>query len=227
MRLRLNRPLVSYAKVQRLIGHLLRNRSAQARLKRLESLAHLDLGCGWNVHEHVINCDFQWHPGIDLCWDISAKPLPLDDGSLLGIYSEHCLEHHSPKVVQVVLRECYRLIASGGVLRLVLPDAERYLRTYIDMIDGAQEVAYPYPSDCFWGSLSSPLLGINRIFYQDRESPHGHCFMFDELLLRGFLEEAGFVDIRRTGFRSGRDKALLLDSEIRWVESFAMEAVRP
>ena len=221
------RPLLSYAKVQTFVGMILRNRSEQALRKRVRSLAYLDVGCGWNVHEHMLNCDFQWHPGVELCWDIAGKPLPFRDARFKGIYTEHCLEHHSPVVVERILRECYRLIAPGGVLRLILPDAERYLRSYIDILDDVKAAAYPYPEDVCRGALSSPLLGVNRIFYQDRESPHGHCFMFDEHLLHGFLEQAGFVEISRKGFRSGRDPALLLDSESRWVESFAMEAVRP
>lgn len=227
MPIQLGRPVLSYSKVQASVGLLLRNRSAQLRSKRVRSLAFLDLGCGWNTHAHMLNCDFQWHPGIDLCWDIAAKPLPFADARFQGIYSEHCLEHHAPEVILVILRECFRLLASGAVLRLVLPDAERYIRTYVDMLDGVQMASFPYPEDLRLGALSSPLLGVNRIFYQDRESLHGHCFMFDEHLLRGFLQEAGFVDICSTGFRTGRVPALLLDSESRWPESFAMEAVRP
>jgi len=225
--MQLDRNVLSYTKVQKSVGVLLRNRSAQAKRKRVRSLAYLDLGCGWNVHEHMLNCDFQWHPGIDLCWDIASKPLPFRDARFKGIYSEHCLEHHKPEAIKGILHECFRLLSSGGVLRLILPDAECYLRTYIAMVNGAGMASYPYPKDVHWGSLTSPLLGVNRIFYQDRESPHGHCFMFDQRLLHDFLAEAGFVDIGRTGFRSGREPALLLDSESRWIESFAMEAVRP
>lgn len=87
--------------------------------------------------------------------------------------------------------------------------------------------AFPYPQDFVWQGISSPLLGVNRIFYQDRESPYGHCFMFDQQLLAAFLEASGFVNVRPCGYRSGADTSLLLDSEERWVESFAMEAQRP
>ena len=60
-----------------------------------------------------------------------------------------------------------------------------------------------------------------------QESPHGHCFRFDQHLLEAFLEQAGFSDIHAFAYKSGIDLNFLLDSEDRWVESFAIEAKRP
>jgi hypothetical protein len=108
----------------------------------------------------------------------------------------------------------------------MFPGAEFYLRTSIAMTEGAM-ATYSYPEDLRWRSIDSPALGVNSIFYQDRQSPYGHRFMFDEHLLRAFLEDAGFVGIRRTEFQAGRDQALLIDSKSRWVEFVAMESVRP
>jgi hypothetical protein len=108
----------------------------------------------------------------------------------------------------------------------MFPGAEFYLRTSIAMTEGGM-ATYSCPEDLRWRSIDSPALGVNSIFYQDRQSPYGHRFMFDEHLLRAFLEDAGFVGIRRTEFQAGRDQALLIDSKSRWVESVAMESVRP
>ena len=88
----LRRPLTSYAAVQVWIGHALRNRPAQLGRRRIANLTYLDLGCGPNVHENFINLDYLWHPQIDVCWDVT-RGLPWADGSLQGIFSEHCLEH--------------------------------------------------------------------------------------------------------------------------------------
>jgi|LakMenEpi03Aug12_release.lakeMendotaPanAssembly.Ray.scaffolds.fasta_scaffold22915_2 SAM-dependent methyltransferase len=227
MRYSLSRSLFSYSKVQRLLGSAIRNSPLQLRAHSIQSKQYLDLGCGWKTHPHMINLDWQWHPEIDLCWDVASKGIPLRDGFLSGIYSEHCLEHHPPQVILFLLAECYRCLRPGGVLRLILPDAQQYITTYQALINGQSHVSFPYPADIAWNGISSPLLGVNRIFYQDRDSPHGHCFMFDNHLLNAFLSRVGFTSIQEKGFREGVDSQLLLDSGERWAESFAMEAQRP
>ncbi len=125
-----------------------------------------------------------------------------------------------------LIRECFRVLKPEGIIRLVVPDAELYLRAYVSCLQG-EKVEFPYPNDQELDGICSPLLAVNRIFYQDRESPFGHCTMFDAQLLGSLLKSVGFVDVRTERFRTGRDIALLLDTESRWVESFAMEASKP
>ena len=225
----LGRPLSSYSKVQRVAGWAIRNRGFQLRSEAVRSKQYLDIGCGHKTHAHVINLDWQWHPEIDLCWDVAKLGLPFSDNSLQGIYSEHCLEHHRPDTSLFLLSECLRTLKPGGRIRLVLPDAEKYLRIYCEAREKKDKAhqPFPYPADAIWKDIASPLLAVNRIFYQDRESPYGHCFMFDRHLLKAFLSKVGFVTIRSCGYRSGKDPNLFLDSEERWAESFAMEAQRP
>lgn len=154
MPIQLGRPLLSYSKVQTFkaqtfVGVILRNRSAQALRKRLRSIAYLDVVCGSKVHGHMLNCDFQWHPKVDLCWDIARKPLPVIDDRLIGIFSEHYLEHYSTDMAEWILHECFRLLAPRGVLRLILPDAERHLRFYIYILDDACRSALYSPHGFF------------------------------------------------------------------------------
>lgn len=227
MPVKTSRSLFSYSKIQHLVGLLIRNNKFQSGFQAIRFKRYLDIGCGWKTHVHMINLDWQWHPKIDICWDVAKKGLPIPRSSLDGIYSEHCLEHHHPSTIFYLLSECYRVLRPGGKLRLVLPDAQKYISTYYTLLHGDKAISYPYPEDISLHGIQSPLLGVNRIFYQDRESPHGHCFMFDELLLRAFLIKTGFVNIVACDFRSGSDPQLLLDSSERWIESFAMEAQRP
>ena len=72
-----------------------------------------------------------------------------------------------------------------------------------------------------------PLLSVNRIFYQDRESLAGHRSMFDEALLEVLLRKAGFDSIKRRAYLEGENPELLLDTESRKRESLYMEARRP
>jgi hypothetical protein len=87
---RLTRHPLSYAKVQWMISALIRNRRAFANLKQPGT--YLDIGCGPNTHTGFCNLDYAWHPGIDVCWDITRR-LPFSDRYVGGVFTEHCLEH--------------------------------------------------------------------------------------------------------------------------------------
>ncbi len=125
-KLSFRRSFLSYSKVQFIIAALVRNRPFFLKQRALRRKAYLDIGCGPNLHHHFINLDYTWCPGIDICWDIT-KPIPLPDGVLKGVYSEHCLEHVTIETAEAVLRESWRLLRPGGTLRIVMPDGELYL----------------------------------------------------------------------------------------------------
>jgi len=55
--------------------------------------------------------------------DISCLPWPWEDGSLDGILASHILEHFDCLTSLALVRECRRVLAPGGVLRVSVPDA--------------------------------------------------------------------------------------------------------
>ena len=222
----LRRSFTSYAKVQSLIGHLIRNRRFQLARPRVRDCAYLDIGCGPNTHGHLINLDFLWHPGVDVCWDI-RRGLPFADGSLRGVFSEHCLEHFSLPPALELLREIRRVLAPGGTVRLVVPDGELYLRTYASQLGGDRSRAFPYQASEEKNALWTPMMSVNRIFYQDRESPFGHRTIHDFPLLAALLRAGGFENITRRSFGEGRDPRLLIDTPDRRCESLYVEATAP
>jgi predicted SAM-dependent methyltransferase len=220
------RPLTSYAKVQAWIGALIRNRRFQLNRPRVTALKHLDVGCGPNTNSGLINLDYLWHPGVDVCWDI-RRGLPFASASLQGVFSEHCLEHFSLSPALALLREIRRVLAPGGSVRLVVPDGELYLRTYVRQLAGDQTDPFPYQETEQQDPLWTPMLSVNRIFYQDRESTFGHRLIYDFALLSCMVGQCGFTDIRRRAFREGRDPHLLVDAESRRCESLYVEAMVP
>ena len=217
------RPLTSYAKVQAWMGRAIRNRPFQLRRPRVRGAAYLDIGCGLNTHAGFINLDYLWHPGVDVCWDI-GRGLPFGDGTMQGVFSEHCLEHFPLTAVRPLLREIRRVLAPGGTARIVVPDAELYLRTYVRQIDGDASQSFPFQGQENLDAPWSPMLSVNRIFYQDRESLFGHRTMYDFRFMAQLLREAGFDHVIRCDFSSGRDPRLLIDTPDRRVESLYVEA---
>ena len=218
----LQRPLTSYAKVQTWIGHLIRNRAFQLRRPRVLASHYLDVGCGPNTHENFINLDYLWHPQVDVCWDV-RRGLPFATGSLRGIFSEHCLEHFQLSDGLALLRECRRVLMPAGVARIVVPDGELYLRTYVDQLAGETR-RFPYQAEESRLPLWTPMASVNRVFYQDRESAYGHRIIYDFQLLQTALHECGFAQVVRQGFGRGSDPHLLIDTPDRQVESLYVEA---
>jgi predicted SAM-dependent methyltransferase len=219
----LHRPLTSYAKVQAWIGPVLRNRKFQLRRPRVRACAYLDIGCGLNTHAGFINLDYQWRPGVDVCWDI-RNGLPFGDGSMRGVFSEHCLEHFSPPAALALLREIRRVLAPGGTARFVVPDGELYLRTYVRQLDGDLSQPFPYQETERQIPHWTPMLSVNRIYYQDRESAHGHHVIYDFQLLAALLMDCGFSTVRRRTFGESDDPLLAVDSPGRRSESLYVEA---
>jgi SAM-dependent methyltransferase len=206
------RALTDYAKVRRAIGAMVRNRSFQARRPSLAARRYLDLGCGINTHEQFVNVDYQWIPGVDVCWDLARK-LPFEDGRFQGVFSEHCLEHFSLAAADRIVGECRRVLAPGGTLRLIVPDAEVHLRAYAGD-STASRTELPYAETDVYEGFYTPLLSVNRLFIGD-----GHRFIFDHTVLRWLLDRHGFTAVTRARFRTGRDPALLIDSAQRASES--------
>ena len=108
-RLSWRRPIASYSKVRWVIGALARNQAALLDRARISGKEYLDIGCGPNVHDGFTNLDYDWHPKIDMCWDVT-KGLPLPDRAVKGIFSEHCFEHLRFEAIGFVLEECQRVL---------------------------------------------------------------------------------------------------------------------
>lgn len=220
-KLSLTRPLTSYAKVQALISAFRRNWHFQIDGARLCKKEYLDLGCGPNSHPDFINIDYAWHPGIDICWDIT-RGIPLDNGSVSGVFTEHCLEHILWEKTDFVLGECFRILRPNGTLRIIVPDGELYLAGYTDLMRKQTDVALPYAAEDVYKNLYSPIMSVNRIF-----RAHGHLFIYDFYSLRLLLEKNGFIEIKKESYLSGRDSKLLVDTQSRKVESLYVECSKP
>lgn len=219
----LKRSVTSYAKVQAWIGWAIRNRRFQLQRRRIAGIRYLDIGCGQCTHKNLINLDFLWHPKIDVCWDI-RRGLPFRDQSLRGVFSEHCLEHFALPEALSLLREIRRVLQPSGAIRIVVPDGELYLRTYVSQISGDAGRRFPFQDAESLDALWTPMTSVNRVFYQDRESLFGHRTIYDYPMLAAVLRHCGFGDIQKCEFRRGRDEQILIDNPARRIESLYVEA---
>lgn len=213
--LSLDRPLTSYVKVRRAIGALRRNRRSQAHTQLFADRPYLNIGCGHNIAAGFVNLDYEWQPGVDICWDLN-NPLPIGDGALRGVFTEHCLEHLAPETAKATLREIRRVLAPGAVARIVLPDAGLFARLYAKAHAG-EAVSFPLEKR-FDGW--TPMAELNRIMRD-----YGHLYGYDAETLVAWLKAAGFATAAPAAYRQGRDPRLLIDTPDRECESLYVEAV--
>ena len=93
---------------------------------------HLGPGPNWTKpNNHWINVDIDPKWG-DMVVDFqNFQGFPLKSDTTACIYGSHVFEHMSTWVADIVFSECYRVLQPGGVLRLILPDAEKSIREYL------------------------------------------------------------------------------------------------
>lgn len=174
----------------------------------------LHLGAGPNIKQGFVNIDLS--PRADLTLNL-YEPLPFESGSCAMVYSEHFLEHvEYPDMAGSFLGECYRVLGSGGVFSVGVPDSEWPVRAYAgdaEYVEWFQKVKeYGYPAWC-----KTRMECVNYSFRQGRE----HRFAYDFETLKNALESVGFVDVKRREFDPG------LDSKLREYSTLYVEAVKP
>jgi SAM-dependent methyltransferase len=110
-------------------------------------MRYLNLGCGGRCHPAWTNIDIAAHrPGV-IAHDLS-KGIPLADSSCDVVYHSNLLEHVRRADAQPFMRECYRVLRAGGVLRVGVPDLEQisnlYLKKLNATLSGDVQAAYDY-----------------------------------------------------------------------------------
>jgi predicted SAM-dependent methyltransferase len=191
-------------------------RSEQSLLARTSRAARprfLNLGSGPRglAASNWINVDAFPDTNVHHLMDFGRR-FPFEDGSFDGIFSEHVLEHFTWEDGEHVLRECRRILAPGGFLRVIVPDASRIMRAYVD--DPQSLISHRASSTCL------PIEAVNLYAYQRYE----HQCLYDWYLMERTLAAAGFSEIAQRSFRNSANPVLAIDdAKYEW-ESLYVEA---
>jgi len=158
-----------------------------------------------------VNVDLAGHP-VDLAWNL-ARPLPFKSSSVDAIFHEHVMEHLPLAKGFAFVQECFRLLKLGGVLRIGVPDAGRYLQSYCEDDPSAfLEANRP--------GRPTRMLSIQEIFYR-----YQHRCMYDLETLQFVCAAAGFAMVEQRPFGESR-LIPCPDSEHRRTETLYAETVK-
>jgi len=92
-------------------------------------LKYLNIGCGNNFHKDWINIDMvSFSPHI-IQYNI-LKKIPLPDNFVKVVYHSQVLEHIPKKKALPFIKECYRVLELGGIIRIVVPDLENIINEF-------------------------------------------------------------------------------------------------
>lgn len=140
----------------------------------------INVGCGSLFHPDWINLDFAPASARVRACDI-RRGLPCDDSSADVVYHSHVLEHLTPEAGVAFLRECFRVLRPGGVIRVVVPDLEGLARAYLKAVEAGEQFD---PELHFWLRL--------ELFDQfERERSGGRVAEFV-----GGLDSVGLAKVR-------------------------------
>jgi SAM-dependent methyltransferase len=201
----------------------------------------VNLGCGLSIAPGWINIDnspnarlaryprlrwILWKLGIlsDFHYSVNwarsirihnlKKRLPYADSSIDYLYTSHLLEHLTRRDAQRLIREAFRGLKPGGIIRIVVPDLTIGARQYLASLEVNPNDAKAAPDFLNWLQLSRP--GVRD----------PHLWMYDSPSLAAILGEAGFINTTVCEYRQGRvPDCAILDNHPD--DSLHLEAEKP
>ena len=165
----------------------------------------LHLGCGRNLLDGWINTDFNTAKfrGSDFL-DVTEK-FPYDDNSVDYVFSEHMIEHISYQDGKFMIEESFRVLKSGGKIRISTPDLKFLINLYTEDKTDLQKryIDYSVNHASYNVSIGTDTFIINN-FVRDWD----HTFIYDEKTLKSLFESVGFSDVKSYLITESEDENL-------------------
>jgi SAM-dependent methyltransferase len=145
-----------------------------------------------------------------VCWDL-RRGIPYPDSTFDILYQSHVLEHIEREAAHGFLRECRRVLKPGCVLRVVVPDLEKLVRTYLAVMNRPLDPARPDEHDAAVDEIFDQMVRrvpkiraqrppvvqlLESVFVGDTaRSGELHRWMYDRFSLPRLLTGSGFDEV--------------------------------
>jgi len=147
-------------------------------------MKRLHLGAGKIFIPGFVHVDLADFPHIAFKEDISDLSM-FDDNEIDYIYCCHALQYFDREEAKIALREWYRVLKKGGILRVTVPNFETIIRVY----QKYKDIEHRGILGPIYGKIK---LGDGYIF---------HKTMYDFNSLKKLLEKVGFTNIHQYDWR--------------------------
>lgn len=111
------------------------------------------------------------------------KRFPYPDNTFTSVFSSHVLEHLFPHQIPAILAEIKRVLVPGGVVRVVVPDLDLYVKRY---------------------DPENPEEMLAAIFEHQNGLKNRHQWMYTKESLVHLLQKNGFSNVKSCSFRKGK-----------------------
>jgi len=142
---------------------------------------YVNLGCGVHTSKEFINIDTVHLPHIHYINDI-VDLFMLADNSVDLIYASHVIEHIPRSRLIKSLKEWYRVLKPGGVLRFGVPDFDRLIEVY-------------QASNKEVGSIINQLMGSEGEY-------DAHHSIWNSEYAQALLKKIGFREVREWNYEN-------------------------
>ena len=157
--------------------------------------------------QQIENID--WNKRNKILFADATKRIPLKNSSCEYIYSSHMLEHLSQEDASFFLKESFRILENGGVIRIAVPDLKIAVNKYLVSND----------ADAFMRNLRTKAPPINTFKQKTNLLVVGyrhHQWMYDGASLSKLLTEIGFRDVKicENAYTNIKDERLNLEERV-------------
>ena len=169
-----------------------------------------NLGCGTKLYQDFLNIGYWPHLSEGMVYkDLNGTEstfmlnhdlrngIPAEDESLDLVYHSHMLEHLSYTDGIEFLRECFRVLRPGGIMRVLVPDLELWINAYTN---NNKFFFDQYRRD---GGIDSSIYVTKAAVFMGMLHNHEHKCGYDFESLKWLVEYIGFRAVTRTLYASG------------------------
>ena len=165
----------------------------------MDNLLKINLGSGhWKLKDWV-NVDMDLGSEPDVCANL-ATGLPFANGVARLMHTEDFIDQLDIEKAAEFLRECYRILSPGGVLRVLTPDMRKLAHLYLNDPKRLQKMWKDFVGVDLFLDTAGEVFNSGMRFA-------GHTFLYDEETFKALSKRCGF-DARRVGFQQSEEPEL-------------------
>ena len=141
---------------------------------------------------------------------------PWEDNSIDVIYSSHTLEHFSKTDGQNFLSECHRVLKKEGIIRIVVPDLDYFVREYINGEVSAED--FLTSLSVLYITHENPIKNVIGLMIQ-----FPHKCMYNSSSLLKIIQTGGFDASTKMPFDSAIDDICQIEMKGRATNAVIIE----